>query len=109
MVSVSRERTPYEIKQKDITYIRAQNGYVEIHTKTGSFRKDISMKDMESVLDPRIFSRIHNTYIVGLPWISSFDREQVQIGETSLPISRRRFVDFQNKHIAFDLDYRGLL
>lgn len=109
IIVVFRDRLTHEVKQKDITYIRAQNGYVEIFTKTGSFRKDISMKDMESLLDSRLFSRIHNTYIVGLPWISSFDKEHVLIGDTSLPISRRRFADFQNKHIAFDLDYRLLI
>ena len=109
IIVVSRERITYEIKQKDISYIRAQSGYVEIYTLTGSFRKDISMKEMESLLDDRLFVRIHNTYIVGLPWISAFNKAYVRIGDVSLPISRRRFSEFQNKHIAFDLDYRLLI
>jgi len=48
----------------DLIYIEADDDYVTLHTPSGNFLKEKTMKFMESHLDPALFVRIHRSFIV---------------------------------------------
>ncbi len=47
-----------------IDYIEAQDDYVMIYTGDGKYLKQSTMKYFEDKLDPRLFARVHRSYIV---------------------------------------------
>lgn len=62
-------------------YIYCIDGAVEQHTGR--------LDDLESQLDPTIFVRCHQSYIVNLYHVTSLDRDSFLIGNKYIPISRR--------------------
>ena len=98
---------PYDISESDIRYLMAYNGYVEIVTENGRYRKDTSLDSLECDLDKRLFVRINKGYIVNLQWIKGFDNTTVLLIDQRLPLSRRRRKNLEQKFMEFDLKYRG--
>lgn len=105
-IEVYRNRVAYNIFQKDIHYIKAFNGYVDIYTDSGLFRKETSLNILENELDPRIFFRIHRTFTVCMIWIKDFNMRQVTLGADSLPVSRGRYAEFQRRFAAYEMEYK---
>lgn len=70
-----------KINIHDIIYIEASAGYLKIFNKNkkeGVLTLN-SMNDFEKQLKPYNFHRIHNSHIVHLPYISSFDANYVEM------------------------------
>jgi len=97
-----QNRVLYRLKQLKIEYIQAYNGYVEIHTTHGIFRKDISLDQLEQELDKDMFFRIHRSYIVGLKHIISFSGTYVVTSTAKLPVARRTYTNFKKRMFEFD-------
>lgn len=102
-IDVFQNRISHKVKEKNITYIRAFNGYVELFTANQTFRKDISLDELEKDLDPKIFFRIHRQYIINMQHITTYDNKSVEIGDTTIPVSRRRYSDFVKAFMDLDL------
>ena len=102
-IDVFQNRISHKVKEKSITYIRAFNGYVEVFTANQVFRKDVSLDELEKELDEKIFFRIHRQYLINMQHISSYDNKAVEIGDMSIPISRRRYSDFVKAFMDLDL------
>ncbi len=79
--------TLVKIRLADIKYIEGMKDYVAIHTPQKKFVVHQRMKNMETMLPTDRFIRIHHSYIVSLDWIDAVQKERVQIGNMSLPIS----------------------
>lgn len=105
-VEMFLNRICYRVKEKDIRYIRAFNGYVEIIAGKGVYRKDISLDALEDSLDKRIFCRIHRQYLVNLKYVDSYKKDSVTIRDEELPISKRKQTDFMCQYTDYDLNYR---
>lgn len=101
------ERNVCQIKQSEIRFIRAFNGYSEFMVGNKIFRKDASLSELEEELDPRIFFRIHRQYIVNFSWIDEIQGDVLLVRGVKLPISRRRRKDVEKEFIKFDLQYGG--
>lgn len=85
---VRAQRKINRILQEDIDYLESLGDYVRIHTSSSSpitTREKISK--LETTL-PDSFLRIHRSYIVNLDKIFAYSKEQIQVKETSLPVSR---------------------
>ena len=102
-IDVFQNRISHKVKEKNITYIRAFNGYVEVFTSNQVFRKDVSLDELEKELDEKIFFRIHRQYLINMQHISSYDNKTVEIDDMSIPISRRRYSDFVKAFMDLDL------
>jgi two-component system, LytTR family, response regulator len=82
-----------KIDVKEVTFIEGDNGYVKIYqqNKKESILTLGSLNEMEKQLKPYDFYRIHNSHIIHMPYIMSFDANNVELNlgnETkSLPIS----------------------
>lgn len=57
------------IPVEDILYFEADGDYVKMHTKSGNFLKEKTMKYFETHLDSSKFIRIHRTYILNVETI----------------------------------------
>lgn len=108
IIEVFQNRIKYNITQKEIIYIKAFNGYVEIYTARNVFTRNVSLGQLEEELDSRIFFRIHRQYIVGLKHIVSVDKGIIQLTDGErLTVSRRKLMKFEKAFIEYDLNFGG--
>ncbi len=61
------------IPVSEIIHIQADGDYVKIHTATGKFLKEETMKYFQENLPPKKFVRIHRSYIVNVEMISRIE------------------------------------
>jgi two-component system LytT family response regulator len=62
------------IPAKDIFYLESYGDYVKIHSTTGVFVKEKTMKYFENHLDTEIFIRIHRSFIVNVNEIKNIEQ-----------------------------------
>lgn len=94
------------IDTHNIVYIEADSNYSIFHLKSGE--KIIiakPLKEFEELLDNRDFVRIHKSVIVNFKYVKGYSNKtglQVTLSdETTLPVSRRRANEFQEKAKAY--------
>lgn len=102
---VFRERKSYYIYQKDIEYVSAYKGYVELLVKDVLYRKNISMNQLEEQLDSRLFLKIHKSYIVNMRFITELQDNYMMVGKIRIPISRRNKRNVYDTYMKFDVTY----
>ncbi len=56
----------------DVRWIEAADNYVRLHTTSGTHLSRRKMRDLEQVLDPELFVRIHRSTIVRLDAVTGF-------------------------------------
>ncbi len=84
----------YVIPVEKIDYIESQDDYVAVRAAGRSHLKEQTLADLEALLDPSAFVRIHRRYIVNLARLSRIElsvtdsRIAVLTDGTQLPISR---------------------
>lgn len=78
----------------NIVYIESQREYVRIVTSQKEFITRKSTNEIEKLLPPEQFKRIHRSFIVSISKIESYTAEYVEVNGKSIPIGR---------------DYRGIL
>jgi two-component system, LytTR family, response regulator len=54
-----------------ITWIEGERNYLRVHCQQASYRVRLKIGDMEEVLDPKVFARIHRSHIVNVERIVS--------------------------------------
>ena len=59
----------------DIQWIEAEGDYSKIHTGNLSYLSNRGISELEKKLDPRIFQRIHRSYLVALSSIKEVHKE----------------------------------
>lgn len=57
----------------DVEYLEADDDYVSVHTKEGSFLKNKTMSFFEQTLDGNQFVRVHRSYIIKIQDITRID------------------------------------
>ncbi|HLF64280.1 MAG TPA: LytTR family DNA-binding domain-containing protein [Saprospiraceae bacterium] len=72
----------------EILYIESQREYVKIVTAKGEYISKMSTHEIEDLLPPNLFKRIHRSYIVSVSKIESYTAETVEVSGVSLPIGR---------------------
>ncbi|MBX3241811.1 MAG: response regulator transcription factor [Chitinophagaceae bacterium] len=73
---------------EDILYIEGLQNYVSIFTTRGKFITLLSVKNLEENLNPRLFIRVHKSYIVSIPKIDAIEGNEISIQSHRVPISR---------------------
>lgn len=63
------------IPQEDVYYFNAEDKYVFLHTYDRKFFYDATLKELEDILDPEIFCRIHKSYIVSINKIKKLKKQ----------------------------------
>ena len=87
-ITVRSQRKQTRIEFDKLLYIESMADYIKIHMEDGG---EVSSKEKISHVEkelPESFIRIHRSYIVNKNKVSSFNREEVLLGEIELPVSR---------------------
>lgn len=105
-IEVYRERVPYTFFQKDILYVATVDSSVEFVLRECVFRKETSLKELETILDDRIFYRVNKQCIVNMQHIDTYKNGVIRIGEAEIRVSIRKKKEFEKAYIMFDVSYR---
>ena len=77
-----------------IDYFEAQDDYVAVKTQAKTFLKEQTLAELETLLDPTVFTRIHRRYLLNLSRLARIEtgvtdsRVAVLADGTELPVSR---------------------
>ena len=85
---VRSNRKTVRLALKDILYIESLSDYVNIHMGDEVVTSKERISNLEKKLEEAGFLRIHRSFLVATDKISAFSTDEVQIGQTALPISR---------------------
>ena len=61
------------IPAEEIFYIEANDDYVKIVSKEGSFLKKNTLTNIEKILDPNLFVRVHRSYLMPISQLQSIE------------------------------------
>ena len=74
------------VELDDIIYIEGLKNYVSIFTKTHRIVTLQVMKQLEEILPPGRFVRVHKSFIVALDKIHSIERQEIHLKDKIIPI-----------------------
>jgi DNA-binding LytR/AlgR family response regulator len=106
LISLYDSRTLVEIPHRAIAYIAAFDSYVEFVLKNRIIRTQLSLNELEKVMNKRIFFRIHKKYIVNMLHIENYRDGIVMIGTEKMTVARRKKKEFERAYMECDLNYR---
>lgn len=106
IVEAYKNRNPYQVCQRDIAYVVSYGSYVELVVQGKRFRKEVSMEEMERMLEERMFFRVHRKYLVNLFWVETYENGTVLLAGQEIPVARRKKKEFERAYVEFDLKYR---
>ncbi len=106
-VTLYKERLTHTVQQKDISCIKAYDGYVQYFTKRDIYRKDIALKQALQELDERIFVMIRRSCVVNFMHVEKIKGSKIYIDDEILEISRQYKSEVKLKYQQYDLEYRG--
>ena len=87
-IFLNAERKRVKILFSEIVYIESQREYIKIITTKREYISKMSTHEIEDLLPPNLFKRIHRSYIVSISKIDSYTAEIVEVNGISIPIGR---------------------
>lgn len=87
VIEMKADKRTYRIRTSDILYLESLGNYVACHLKDRRLISYTSLNECASRL-PDSFMRIHKSYIVNRENITSYNAEDIEIGDKRLPIGR---------------------
>jgi len=75
-----------KVNFSDIIYIEGLKDYIKIYTQHQMLLTRLNLKATESKLPENLFMRVHRSYIVALKKITSFQKGQIFLNKTAIPI-----------------------
>jgi two-component system, LytTR family, response regulator len=87
-VFINFQKRKVKIQFSDIVYIESQRDYVKIVTIKKTYLSKISTHEIESLLPPKHFKRIHRSFIISMNKIDSYSAESVEVNGVAIPIGR---------------------
>lgn len=87
-ISVKANGRLVKIPFNDILYVEAYQEYIKIFTPTERIITYERMKNMEAVLPPTQFMRVHRSYIVALSQVKAITGNTIEVAGQQIPVSR---------------------
>jgi DNA-binding LytR/AlgR family response regulator len=94
-IFVKSSKKTYRINLNDILYVEALGDYVKIYTTDRMIISYHSMKNLETLLSPKQFPRIHKSFIVSLSKIDLIEGNQVKMKDRYIPIGTNFKAEFE--------------
>jgi len=76
----------HKINYSDLLYIEGQREYVTFHTTQKKITALYVMKNLEEILPPKQFIRVHKSYIVSIKHIEMIEGNMLKISGEKIPI-----------------------
>jgi len=87
----------FRVSFPDIKYIEGMKDYLKIHTTTYTIVTHQTMSEMENILPPSQFIRVHKSYIVAFGHIKSVFGNSVELENAVIPIG----LNYKDKLMSF--------
>lgn len=87
-IFVNVQKRKVKILFAEILYIESQREYIKIVTTKSEHISKMSTNEIEDILPPHLFKRIHRSFIVAIGQIESYTAEMVEMKGISIPIGR---------------------
>jgi DNA-binding LytR/AlgR family response regulator len=94
-IFIKSSKKTYRVNFDDILCVEALGDYVKIFTTERMIVSYLSMKNLEKMLPPKNFPRIHKSYIVSLSKVEMIEGNQVRIKERRIPIGTNYRMEFE--------------
>lgn len=98
-IFVKADKKTIKLNFGDILYIEGLGDYIKIQTSSKSIVSKLTVKKMEELLPPKLFPRVHKSFIVSLNAIDSIEGNQIKINDRKIPIGqiyRQGFIELIN-------------
>ena len=82
------QKKKVKILFSEIVYIESQREYIRIVTTSKEWLSKMSTHEIETLLPPNLFKRIHRSYIISVSRIDSYTADMVEVNGVSIPIGR---------------------
>ena len=82
------QKKKVKILFSDILYIESQREYIKLVTTKGEYLSKMSTHEVEELLPPHLFRRIHRSFIVAVSKIDAYSAEEVEVAGVPIPIGR---------------------
>jgi DNA-binding LytR/AlgR family response regulator len=82
------QKKKVKILFSDIVYIESQREYIKIITTKNEYISKMSTHEIEALLPPHLFKRVHRSFIVSINKIESYTADMVEVNGISIPIGR---------------------
>jgi len=76
----------FKVNFSEIIYIQSMKDYLKIHTADYNLITHQTMAEMEKILPPWQFMRVHKSYIISIAFIKSIYGNSVEIDKAVIPI-----------------------
>ena len=76
----------FKVNFSEIIYIEGMKDYLKVHTAEYKLITHQTMSDMEKILSPKQFIRVHKSYIVAVPYIRSIYGNSIEMEKVTIPI-----------------------
>jgi two-component system, LytTR family, response regulator len=87
-IFVNVQKKKVKLHFADIVYVESQREYVKIVTTKKEFLAKMSTHEIEDLLPPQTFKRVHRSYIISIDKIESYSAESVEVNGQFIPIGR---------------------
>lgn len=85
-IFLKEDKKLIRVDLKNILYIESMGDYLNVVTKGKSIVSYMSLKKMESLLDPNKYPRIHKSYIVNTVHVVTVESNIVRVADKRIPI-----------------------
>jgi len=85
-IFIKEDQVTYQVNMGDILFVEAYGNYLKIHTSNRIYVVRDTMHDMVNKLPEELFQRVHKSYIVSLPKITSISGNRIFIDKVELPV-----------------------
>ncbi len=85
-IKLKVDKETIEISEDEITYIQSLGNYVKVFVGAKFYLASTTTQEILSNLSPKLFVRIHKSYVVNLHKISDYSEKEVFVGDEILPI-----------------------
>lgn len=76
----------FRVDFAEILYVQGMKDYLKIHTPEFTLITHQTMNDLEKLLPPRLFIRVHRSYLVAVRQIRSIYGNTIELGKVEIPI-----------------------
>ncbi|HEV7332516.1 MAG TPA: LytTR family DNA-binding domain-containing protein [Flavisolibacter sp.] len=85
---ITVQKKKVKVLFSDIIYIESQREYIRLVTVKGDYLPKMSTHEIEALLPPSLFKRIHRSFIISVSRIDSYTAEEVEVNGIAIPIGR---------------------
>jgi len=76
----------FKVNFSEIVYMQSMKDYLKIHTADYNLVTHQTMSDMEKILPPWQFMRVHKSFIISIPHIKSIYGNCIEVNKATIPI-----------------------